>query len=174
MRSLWAALAVIATLALAGCGGSSSKPAATTATATTATTADGKPARLEQPQQARADRAVKRIISAITLFQSKLNSCVPAKETRKACVVRVVRPAERAVNSSRKTIDKLSEATGGGCSTVIQALSDRLDTLTEDLRAETLAAQQGDIAAYTQVGAGVQQDLRAFAAASQEVQKTCA
>jgi hypothetical protein len=85
-----------------------------------------------------------------------------------------VRPAERTVASSRKTLNALGESTGGGCANIVQALGDQLDSLTEDLRAETVAASSGDIAAYTQVGAGVQQDLRSFAAGSQEVSKSCA
>jgi hypothetical protein len=175
MRSFCAVLVVIATLVAAGCGGSSDKPAVATATtATTPSTVDGKPARLSTAQQARADRAVTRILSAITLYQSKLNACVPDKTKRKACVKRVVRPAERVVASAHKTLNALGKATGGGCSNAVQALSDQLDSLTEDLRAETVAASSGDAGAFTQVGAGVQQDLRTFAAASQEVPKTCA
>jgi hypothetical protein len=174
MRSLCAALIVIATLVAAGCGGSSDKPAAATTTATTPSTVDGKPARLSGEQQSRVDATVKRILSVIPLYQSKLNACVPDKRKRKACVKRVVRPAERAVASSHTTLRALGEATGGGCSNVVQALDDRLDSLTEDLRAETVAASSGDLGTYTQVGANVQQDLRTFAAASQEVSKTCA
>jgi hypothetical protein len=173
MRSLCAALVVVATLVVAGCG-SSSKPSAATATATTATTVDGKPARLTESQQARVDHATRRILSVITLYQSKLNSCVPQKHRRKACVKHVVRPAERVVASTRKTLTTLGAATGGGCSNEVQALGDSLDSLTEDLRGETVAASSGDVGTYTQVGASVQQDLRAFAATAQEVTKSCA
>lgn len=174
MRSLCAALAVFALLALAGCGSSSSKSSSATATATATTTAtSGKPTQLPQSRLDRLDRAVQSILSATTLFQSKLTRCVP-QQARKSCVKRTARPAEAAVARSRKTIDTLAQRTGGTCSLSIQALSDRLSTLTEDLRAVTIAANDGDVGSFTKVGAGVQGDLRAFAAASQDSQKSCA
>ena len=174
MRSLCAALAVIALLALAGCGGSSSKSTASTTTATATSTTPGKPSRLPQSRLDRLDRAVKSVLSAAPLFQSKLTRCVPRPDGRTSCVKRVARPAEAAVLRSRKTIDTLAERTGGTCSNAIQALSDRLSTLTEDLRAVTIAANDGNIGTFTKVGAGVQNDLRAFATASQDAQTTCA
>jgi hypothetical protein len=174
MRSLCAALVVIAMLALAACGGSSSKsPATATATATATSTTPGKPSRLAQTDLDRLDRAVKALLSTTPLFQSKLNRCVPARR-RESCVKRAARPAEAAVNRSRKTIDASAAKTGGPCSTVIQAVADRLDTLTQDLRAVTLAANSKDVGTFTKVGAQIQGDLRVLAAAGQEAQTTCA
>jgi hypothetical protein len=173
MRSLCAAIAVIAALALAGCGGSSPKSSASATTATATSTTPGKPSRLEQPQRDRLDRAVKAILSATPLLQSRLNRCVPDKR-RRSCVKRVAAPAEAAVVRTRRTITTYAQKTGGPCSTVVQALGDRLTTLTEDLRAVTIAANSKDVGTFTKVGADVQRALRVFASASQQAQTTCA
>jgi hypothetical protein len=172
MRSLCAALAVIALLALAGCGGSSPKTK-TTATATTATsTTSDKPSNLTQARRDRLDQAVKAIVSAVPVFVSKLQRCVPAKR-RTPCVKRAARPAEAAVSRSRSTFNTFAAEVGGTCSTGIEAMRDRLTTLTEDLRAVTVAAQSADTATFTKVGAGVQQDLRVLAAASLDARTRC-
>lgn len=173
MRSSCAALAAVALLVLAGCGGSSKEatPAATTATATTTTS--GKPARLTQQRQDRAERATKRLLSATTEFQARLTRCIPAKR-RVRCVTSAARPAEAVVARSRATLTALADATSGGCSTVLEAERDRINSLTEDLRAMTIAARDGKAGTFTKFGANVQADLRVVAAASLQVRDACA
>lgn len=168
---LLAAAGLIALLALTGCGGSSSKSTATTATATAPAHSTTKP--LSQAQHDRLAKAGQELVSATTLFQSKLNRCAGRKRAE-ACVRRAARPAEVVVRDTRTTLTTLKAKTDGSCADSISAVGEQLSSLREDLGSLTQSTQQGDFTVATRLGADVQLGLRSFAGQSTLAQQACA
>jgi hypothetical protein len=180
LRRTLPALTAVALLAVAGCGGSSKNATATTPAAVappadtaTAATHPGKPAKLEDFQLLRVSNATQSFLSAQTTYISKVSRCVVSARP-KACVKRVVKPAETSVASMRNTATRLYADVSGDCALQIDALAGKISEVTDVLGPVAQAASTGSRTVVTRLVPNVQDELRAFASAAAQVQTVCA
>jgi hypothetical protein len=180
LRRTLPALTAVALLAVAGCGGSSKNATPTTpagvappADTATAATHPGKPAKLEDFQLLRVSNATQSFLSAQTTYISQVSRCVVSAKP-KACVKRVVKPAEKSVASMRSTATRLYADVSGDCALQIDALAGKISEVTDVLGPVAQAASTAGQAVVTRLVPNVQDELRSFASAAAQVQTVCA